>query len=34
MSYRFMFILSAVIGVAGWVLLRFTVREPRRVENL
>lgn len=28
-SYRSMFILSAIIGVAGWVLLHFTVREPR-----
>jgi MFS family permease len=28
-SYRSMFILSAIIGVAGWILLRFTVREPR-----
>jgi len=28
-SYQAMFILSAVIGVAGWALLRFAVREPR-----
>jgi MFS family permease len=30
-SYRAMFILSAVIGAVSWVLLRFAVREPRRV---
>jgi MFS family permease len=28
-SYQWMFILSGVIGVLSWVLLRFTVREPR-----
>ena len=28
-SYQAMFILSAVIGVVGWALLRFAVREPR-----
>jgi len=28
-SYQWMFILSGVIGVASWLLLRFTVREPR-----
>ncbi|MBN2117348.1 MAG: MFS transporter [Anaerolineales bacterium] len=28
-SYQAMFILAAVIGVVGWVLLRFAVREPR-----
>jgi MFS family permease len=29
LSYRSMFVLSAVIGVAGWALLRFVVQEPR-----
>jgi len=29
-SYQAMFILSAVIGVASWGLLRFAVREPRK----
>jgi MFS family permease len=28
-SYQWMFILSAVIGVISLLLLRFTVREPR-----
>ncbi len=28
-SYQAMFILSTVIGVMGWALLRFAVREPR-----
>ena len=31
MSYRSMFILSAIIGAVGWVLLRFAVREPRKM---
>ncbi len=31
MSYRTMFILSALIGLASWFLLRFTVREPRKI---
>jgi MFS family permease len=30
MSYRAMFILSALIGAVSWALLRFTVREPRK----
>jgi MFS family permease len=30
-SYRSMFILSALFGLAGWVLLRFMVREPRKM---
>ena len=30
-SYRSMFILSAIIGAASWVLLRFAVREPRKM---
>jgi MFS family permease len=29
-SYQVMFILSAVIGVISWALLRFMVREPRK----
>jgi MFS family permease len=33
-SYRWMFILSAAIGAAGWVLLRFAVREPRKSGKL
>jgi MFS family permease len=33
-SYRWMFILSAAIGAAGWVLLRFAVREPRKSDKL
>ena len=32
MSYRFMFILSAIIGVVSWALLRFAVREPRKIK--
>jgi MFS family permease len=32
-SYQFMFILSAAIGVASWGLLRYAVREPRKVET-
>jgi hypothetical protein len=34
MSYRAMFILSAVIGVVSWVVLRFAVLEPRKKEPL
>jgi len=30
MGYRSMFILSAIIAAASWVLLRFAVREPRK----
>lgn len=30
-SYRAMFILSAIIGAMSWVLLRFVVREPRKI---
>jgi MFS family permease len=30
-SYRVMFILSAIIGAMSWVLLRFVVREPRKI---
>ena len=29
-SYSWMFILAALIGVAAWALLRFAVREPRK----
>jgi MFS family permease len=29
-SYQSMFILSAIIGVISWLLLRFAVREPRK----
>jgi MFS family permease len=32
-SYRAMFILSALIGAAAWVLLRFGVREPRHIKS-
>ncbi len=32
-SYRAMFILSALIAAAAWVLLRFAVREPRHVKS-
>jgi len=32
-SYRAMFILSAVIGVVSWVLLRYAVREPRIINT-
>ncbi len=28
-SYRSMFVLSAVIGITSWLCLRFAVREPR-----
>jgi predicted MFS family arabinose efflux permease len=30
-SYQAMFVLSAAIGAASWVILRFAVREPRHV---
>jgi len=30
-SYRFMFVLAAVISVLSWILLRFGVKEPRHV---
>ena len=30
-SYQAMFILSAIIGVICWALLRFAVREPRKI---
>lgn len=30
-SYRAMFVLAAIIGVMSWVLLRFAVREPRKM---
>jgi MFS family permease len=33
MSYRWMFILSAIIGAVSWVLLRFAVREPRKMKS-
>lgn len=33
MSYRSMFILSAIIGAVSWVLLRFAVREPRKMNS-
>jgi len=33
MSYQSMFILSAIIGAVSWVLLRFTVREPRKMNG-
>jgi MFS family permease len=33
MSYRAMFILSAIIGAVSWVLLRFTVHEPRKMKS-
>jgi len=32
LNYRWMFILSAAIGAASWVVLRFTVREPRKLK--
>ncbi len=32
MSYRSMFILSAIIGAISWGLLRFAVHEPRKME--
>ena len=33
MSYQAMFILSAIIGAVSWVLLRFAVREPRKMKS-
>jgi MFS family permease len=33
MSYRSMFILSAIVGALSWVLLRFAVREPRKIKS-
>ena len=33
MGYRAMFILSAIIGAVSWVLLRFAVREPRKMKT-
>jgi hypothetical protein len=33
-SYRAMFILSAIIAAVSWILLRFAVREPRKKESL
>ena len=30
-NYQAMFILSAIIGAIGWALLRFSVREPRKI---
>jgi MFS family permease len=33
MSYRAMFILSALLGALSWVLLRYTVREPRKMNS-
>jgi MFS family permease len=32
-SYRMMFILSAVIGAVSWFVLHFAVREPRKVRS-
>jgi MFS family permease len=32
-SYRAMFILSALIGVISWVLLHFAIREPRKMNS-
>lgn len=32
-SYQAMFILSAVIGTISWILLRFTVHEPRKMKS-
>jgi MFS family permease len=32
LNYRSMFILAAIIGAAGWALLRFAVREPRKMK--
>jgi MFS family permease len=34
MSYRSMFIFSALIGAVSWVILRFAVREPRKMKSL
>jgi MFS family permease len=33
LNYRWMFILSAIVGMVGWVFLRFTVREPRKMKS-
>ena len=33
MSYQAMFILAVMIGAAGWILLRFAVREPRQMNS-
>ena len=33
MSYRSMFIFSAIIGAVSWVLLHFAVREPRKMKS-
>jgi MFS family permease len=33
-GYQPMFILAAIIGIAGWVLLRFAVREPRTMNSI
>jgi MFS family permease len=33
MGYRSMFILSAIIGAVSWVLLRFSVHEPRQMKS-
>jgi len=32
-SYRMMFILSAIIGTVSWFVLHFAVREPRKVKS-
>ncbi|MBN2389829.1 MAG: MFS transporter [Anaerolineae bacterium] len=32
-SYRAMFVLAAIIGVLSWVLLRFAVHEPRKLNS-
>jgi MFS family permease len=32
-SYQMMFIVSTVIGVVSWILLRFSVHEPRNVKS-
>jgi MFS family permease len=34
MGYREMFILSAIIGAVSWILLRFAVREPRKIRSV
>ncbi|RPI88006.1 MAG: MFS transporter [Chloroflexi bacterium] len=33
MNYRFMFVLSMIIGAISWLLLHFAVREPRKVRS-
>ena len=33
-SYQAMFILSALLGVVSWMLLRFAVSEPRHLKSL